>query len=104
MINLDAAAFDSKITDNKVVVLDVRTPEEYAESHIANSINIDVLSDYFTADISALEKDCTYAIYCRSGKRSTDAASIMEEFGFTSTFNLTGGITSWIETGKPVVI
>ena len=59
MINLDAAAFDSKIADNKVVVLDVRTPEEYAESHIANSINIDVLSDYFTADISALEMDCT---------------------------------------------
>jgi phage shock protein E len=104
MINLDAAAFDSKIADNKVVVLDVRTPEEYAESHITNSINIDVLSDHFTADISALDKDCTYAIYCRSGKRSIDAASIMEEFGFTSTFNLTGGITSWIETGRPVVI
>jgi rhodanese-related sulfurtransferase len=104
MINLDAVAFDSKIADNKVVVLDVRTPDEYAESHIANSINIDVLSDYFTADISTLDKGCTYAIYCRSGKRSTDAASIMKEFGFTSTFNLTGGITSWIETGKPVVI
>ena len=104
MINLDADAFDSKIADTKVVVLDVRTSDEYAESHIANSINIDVLSDYFTADISQLDKDCAYAIYCRSGKRSTDAASIMEEFGFTSTFNLTGGITSWIETGRPVVI
>lgn len=104
MINLDAAAFDSKIADNKVVVLDVRTSDEYAESHIANSINIDVLSDYFAGDISALDKGCTYAIYCRSGKRSTDAASIMKEFGFTSTFNLTGGITSWIETGRPVVI
>lgn len=104
MINLDAAAFESKISDTKVVVLDVRTSDEYAESHIANSINIDVLSDYFTTDISQLDKGFTYAIYCRSGKRSTDAASIMEESGFTSTINLTGGITSWIETGRPVVI
>ena len=104
MINLDAAAFESKISDTKVVVLDVRTSDEYAESHIANSINIDVLSDYFTTDISQLDKGCTYAIYCRSGKRSADAASKMEEIGFTSTFNLTGGIIAWVENGKPVVI
>ena len=104
MINLDATAFDSKIAEKTVVVLDVRTPAEYAQNHIANSINIDVLSEHFATGISTLDKEQTYAIYCRSGKRSADAASKMEEIGFTSTFNLTGGIIAWVENGKPVVI
>ena len=103
MINLDVAAFDSKIADNKVVVLDVRTPEEYAESHITNSINIDVLSDYFMADIAGLDKDAQYAIYCRSGKRSVDAATAMDELGF-STINLTGGIIAWQESNNEIII
>ena len=102
MINLDATQFSQKITDQKVVILDVRTAYEFIEGHIPNAINIDVLSVYFTADVSALDKTLEYAIYCRSGKRSVDAATAMEEIGF-STSNLTGGIISWAEANKEII-
>jgi rhodanese-related sulfurtransferase len=101
MINLDAAQFSEKISDQKVVILDVRTAAEFAEGHIPNAINIDIFSDYFTADVSALDKSFEYAIYCRSGKRSVDAATAMDEIGF-STSNLTGGIISWTEANKEI--
>jgi len=92
MINLDAAQFSEKISDQKVVILDVRTAAEFAEGHIPNAVNIDIYSDYFTFE---------YAIYCRSGKRSVDAATAMDEIGF-STSNLTGGIISWAEANKEI--
>ena len=53
MINLDVVQFSEKISDQKVVILDVRTAAEFAEGHIPNAVNIDIFSDYFTADISA---------------------------------------------------
>ena len=103
MMNLDVSQFAEKITDKNVIVLDVRTPEEFAQGRIANSINIDVLSDYFMADIAGLDKDAQYAIYCRSGKRSVDAATAMDEIGF-STINLTGGIIAWQESNNEIII
>ena len=65
MINLDATQFSQKITDQRVVILDVRTAAEFAEGHIPNAVNIDIFSDYFTADVSSLDKSLEYAIYCR---------------------------------------
>ena len=103
MLNLDAAEFAQKITQPSVVLLDVRTPAEFNEGHIPNAVNIDVLAEYFTADIETLDKSKEYAIYCRSGKRSVDAAYVMSEAGFDKTFNLTGGIIEWLEAGKPTV-
>lgn len=101
MINLDAGQFAAEIVKSNVAVIDVRTPEEFSQGHIPGAINIDVMSEYFTADISTLDKNCNYAIYCRSGKRSVDAATIMDESGFETT-NLLGGIISWVESGQPV--
>ena len=103
MINLDAPKFAEKIADLDVVVLDVRTPEEFNSGHIPNAINIDIYSDYFRADISALDKSKSYAVYCRSGKRSVDASSEMDLTGFKSTFNLTGGIIEWVDSGRTTV-
>jgi rhodanese-related sulfurtransferase len=103
MINLDVSQFAEKITDQNVIVLDVRTPAEFSQGRIAKSINIDVLSDYFIADIAGLNKDAQYAIYCRSGKRSVDAATAMDEIGF-STFNLLGGIIAWQESNNEINI
>ena len=103
MINLDVSQFAEKITDQNVIVLDVRTSAEFSQGRIAKSINIDVLSDYFIADIAGLDKDAQYAIYCRSGKRSVDAATAMDEIGF-STFNLLGGIIAWQESNNEVII
>ena len=103
MINLDAPKFAEKIAELDVVVLDVRTPEEFNSGHIPNAINIDIYSDYFRADISALDKSKSYAVYCRSGKRSVDASSEMDLTGFKSTFNLTGGIIELVDSGRTTV-
>ena len=103
MINLDASKFAEKIAELDVVVLDVRTPAEFNSGHIPNAINIDIYSDYFRADISALDKSKSYAVYCRSGKRSVDASSEMDLTGFKSTFNLTGGIIEWVDSGRTTV-
>jgi rhodanese-related sulfurtransferase len=103
MINLDAPKFAEKIAEADVVVLDVRTPEEFNSGHISNAINIDIYSDYFRSDISALDKSKSYAVYCRSGKRSVDASSEMDLTGIKSTFNLTGGIIEWVDSGRTTV-
>ena len=103
MINLAANEFAQKIVESDVIVLDVRTAAEFNESHLSNSVNIDVLGDYFSADVSALDKTKSYAIYCRSGKRSVDASEAMDQMGFSSTFNLNGGIIEWIDSGRDIV-
>ena len=103
MINLDASKFAEKIAESDVVVLDVRTPEEFNSGHILNAINIDIYNDYFNSDISTLDKSKSYAVYCRSGKRSVDASNEMDSIGFKTTYNLTGGIFEWIDSGRETV-
>jgi rhodanese-related sulfurtransferase len=95
--------FAKKIAESDVVVLDVRTPEEFNSGHIPNAINIDIYSDYFNSDIAALDKSKSYAVYCRSGKRSVDASSEMDLIGFNATYNLTGGIIEWVDSGRETV-
>jgi len=103
MINLDASKFAEKIAETDVVVLDVRTPAEFNSGHIINAINIDVYNDYFDSDISALDKSKSYAVYCRSGKRSVDASNEMDQIGISSTYNLNGGIIEWVDSGRETV-
>jgi rhodanese-related sulfurtransferase len=100
MLNIDAQAFEKKISDPEVIILDVRTPEEFKPAHILNARNLDIYSPYFSADINGLDKTKPYAVYCRSGQRSQNACQMMAESGFSNTFNLTGGITAWIEANK----
>ena len=85
------------------VILDVRTPEEFADGHIEKAINIDVSSDLFREDISKLNNNFTYLVYCRSGRRSDNARNIMEELDFRNVYNMTGGIIDWENEGYPVV-
>jgi rhodanese-related sulfurtransferase len=103
MINLDASTFAQKITEKDVVLLDVRTPDEFSQSHIPDALNFDVQSDYFTADMSALDKSKSYAVYCRSGKRSVLASEVLDQIGVTNVYNLTGGIIEWVEAGRNTV-
>lgn len=71
-----------------LILLDVRTAEEYSTGNIPNSINIDVLSSDFKSKIDLLDKNKEYLIYCRSGNRSSIAASIMATNGFIKIYNL----------------
>ena len=80
---------------DSIQLIDVRTPEEFRLSHIANSRNIDILSDTFLSAIEQLDKQKPIFIYCRSGKRSAKGAAIMQEAGFSEIYNLEGGIVEW---------
>ena len=82
--------------DSDAIILDVRTTEEFETSRIPKSLNIDFYNpEIFMQEISKLDKDKSYYIYCRTGVRSANSCHIMEEFGFTKTYNLIGGIVDW---------
>lgn len=85
------------------IIIDVRTPQEFAERHIENALILDYYSDTFRDDLDKLDKDKTYLIYCRVGGRSGVALAIMEELGFLEAYNLSGGINAWQEAGLPMV-
>jgi rhodanese-related sulfurtransferase len=84
------------------VVIDVRTPEEYAAGNIPDAINIDYRSPSFRNDVAGLDKDKLYIVYCRTGVRSSAARDIMEEAGFKHVINMTGGYSDWVAEGLPV--
>jgi rhodanese-related sulfurtransferase len=103
MLNLSVKEFAEKISEEGVRILDVRTPEEVAEGYIEGAKNIDFYQVDFDIQIKSLDKDFTYGIYCRSGKRSGEAAEIMQNAGFQVVFNLAGGMIDWAEAGMPRV-
>ncbi|MEK2646211.1 rhodanese-like domain-containing protein [Bdellovibrio sp. BCCA] len=74
----------------KTVYLDVRTQKEYEQEHIPQAINIDVLKSSFKSEVAKLNHDDDYKVYCRSGKRSAQAISIMKDSGFKHLENLGG--------------
>ncbi len=85
------------------VILDVRTPEEFAEGHIKGAINIDFYSPDFKRKLNELDRNKTYLVYCRTGHRSSIAAQMMVELGFKHVYNMNGGILEWKDRGYPVV-
>lgn len=94
--------FEKVINDTKVVRLDVRTAEEYADGHLAMTQNLDVRQDEFEARaLKALPKDRTIAVYCRSGNRSKKACQILSAKGY-NVVELESGYMGWTQAGKPV--
>ncbi len=83
------------------VILDVRTPEEFLDEYIENAVNLDYYSDTFRNDLDKLDKNKTYLIYCRSGRRSENTLNIMEELDFREVYNMLGGIIKWKSEGLP---
>lgn len=75
-----------------VTVIDVRTPEEYAEGHIEGAQLIDFYSDTFAEEIAALDPDGEYLVYCRSGNRSGQAVTLMQQSGIDQVWDLQGGV------------
>lgn len=87
--------------DTTSIILDVRTPEEYKEEHLAGALQLDFLnSEAFDAGIKLLDKSHTYYVYCRSGKRSHNACIKMQKQGL-KVFDMEGGILNWKKLGMP---
>jgi rhodanese-related sulfurtransferase len=101
--DLSAVEFQGKTLESGVVTLDVRTPGEFIEGHISGAINIDVEGMNFATEIEKLDKEATYAVYCRSGRRSAIAVQTMKDAGFKNLFNMNAGTEEWSAAGLPLV-
>ena len=101
--DVDVAGFAELIADSTVIVLDVRTADEFSDGHIERAINIDVKqSDFLEKAKAMLPSEKVIAVYCRSGRRSANACSQLAAEGY-KTVNLKGGIIAWADNKKPVV-
>ncbi|MDF1851312.1 MAG: rhodanese-like domain-containing protein [Verrucomicrobiales bacterium] len=85
-----------------LVVLDVRTPEEFAEGHIKGAINIDFKAESFETEVGKLNPDVPYVIHCRSGRRSAEALTQIKPMAFQTLYHLDSGFNGWQEAGLPV--
>ncbi len=96
--------FQKKLGENKnVQLVDVRTPEEYNEGHVKGAVNINYKADDFATQIEKLDKSKTTMVYCLGGGRSAGAAEQMQKTGFTTVYNMQGGMLKWNAANKPVV-
>ena len=96
--------FMSKAAEQGVVLVDVRTPAEFAAGHVQGAINVDVEGATFSAAIAQLDKGATYAVYCHRGRRAGIAADAMTKAGFLHVYRLDGaGIADLQQAGATVV-
>lgn len=101
--NMGVDGFQTLIADPAVQLLDVRSQEEYDDGHIAGATLVDVNDTAFVEKATAvLEPQRQVAVYCRSGRRSARAASLLAARGFKVT-NLDGGVMAWQDAGKTLV-
>lgn len=85
-----------------LVVLDIRTPEEFAGPRLADAVNIDFYASDFAEQLDVLDKSATYVVYCRSGNRSSSAIPTMRDLGFEVVYEVDGGIVEWANAGLPL--
>ncbi len=101
---LTADAFESMLKkDSTIQLLDVRTPEEFQEGHLAHAQNMNVEDANFGDKISQLDKNRPVMVYCLKGSRSANAADQLSTIGFLKVYDLQGGIAAWNKAGKSVV-
>ena len=98
---IDVKTFAEKLeTTEKPQLLDVRTPEEYAVEHIENATNVNWNGTDFVTKASNYSKTKPVFVYCKVGGRSGQAAEKLAELGFTTIYNLDGGMMKWNASGK----
>jgi rhodanese-related sulfurtransferase len=86
-----------------LVVLDVRTPEEFDGGHLQGATNINVMAPDFEGRVSTLDRGKDYLVYCRTGNRSARAVQAMARLGFTKIHHMTEGIVGWQTKRLPLV-
>lgn len=101
---LSPAEFAKKIIEYPAApIIDVRSANEFSKSHIEHAVNLDVNSNSFATDVSYLDKSRPLLVYCLSGARSHDAAEQLRSSGYTSVYELDGGLMKWRAANLPVV-
>jgi len=91
------------LSNQDFVILDTRSPGEYASGHIENSVFVNFSDPSFKEELEKLDKNKKYLIYCRSGNRSGQTLDIMKKMDFKEVYNMKGGILAWSKSGYKVV-
>jgi len=86
-----------------IQLIDVRTPQEFADGYINGAKLVDYMSSDFMAKMSKLDTTKVLYIYCRSGNRSGKAARKLEALGFPKVYDLQGGILNWNQSKMKVI-
>ncbi|GAA1690864.1 rhodanese-like domain-containing protein [Microbacterium sediminicola] len=102
LVACSSAGSSIEVTSDTVII-DVRTPSEYAAGHLAGAVNVNLQSGTFTDDIAAYPVDGTYVVYCKSGNRSSQAVAAMDQLGFTDVTDAGGVSAASSATGLPIV-
>lgn len=93
------AVFAQYLENQQPILIDVRTAAEFNDAYLNGALNIDYYADDFITQLSQLDQTRPYAIYCRSGSRTSDVLRIMRELGFVYVYDLAGGILAWENVG-----
>lgn len=101
-LQTDGGSTKSTVDLSNTVILDVRTADEYQSGHLKGARNIDFYSSNFKDQLSRLDKNKNYVVYCRSGNRSGQASNLMKKMGFASAENLGSLNQASKKTGVPV--
>ena len=99
---IDLAEFEKIKSEKDAVVLDVRTPREFAAGHVPGAVNIDWHGRDFAERVSKLDKSKEYLIHCKAGVRSAAAARAMSKMEFGHLYDYSGGWDDYSKSGKPV--
>ena len=99
-ISADALLQQQARQPQHLFVLDVRSPQEFAEGHIAGAVNVPY--DQIAARLAEVPKDKDVVLYCRTGRRTGIAAEVLAANGYTRLSHLDGDMTAWVEKGRPV--
>ncbi len=103
LVSADEAADIQAEPPADLMILDVRTPDEFADGHLEGATMIDFYETDFADQLADLDKDVPYLLYCRSGNRSGQTIEFMRDLGFTDVANVDGGILAWDEAGHETV-
>jgi len=101
--NLVSAIKFSEIisNDKSVIIIDVRTPDEFNKGHLKNSLNVNWFDENFDENLNIFSKDLPVMVYCLSGGRSSKANERIKSLGFKNVYELDGGILEWRKNKLP---
>lgn len=100
--HVDPAGAEKLVTEKKVVVIDVRTPKEFAAGHIKGAKLIDFTGADFAGKLGELDRNQEYLVHCATGGRSTKSLAVFKKLGFKEVAHLDGGFEAWKAAGEPV--
>ena len=103
VVDVTVKQFKTLLIEQGGTIIDVRTPEEWAEGTIANAKKINFYDEDFATQVDIIDKTNPVFVYCKLGGRSSSAAVVLKEKGFSKVYNLDGGITAWLDRGNETV-